>query len=221
MKKIFTIFTSTALIEPINQYVEKYLNDVEIINFLDDSIIKEVIEHKRVTKEVLSRMARYYKIGEEIHADLIWQTCSSMGDTLEMFQSLVSIPILRIDEQMVKNAVKKLDRIGVLATLPTTLDPTVTLVKKVSKELGKNITVIEGLAEGAFEALQAGNSQLHDQLIIQKAIEISSKCDGFVLAQGSMARVEQQIVEKSALPVFTSLESGIQALADYLQKMEK
>ncbi len=85
----------------------------------------------------------------------------------------------------------------------------------------KDITVVEGLAEGAFEALQAGNSQLHDHLIIQKAIEISSECDGFVLAQGSMARVEQQIVDKSTLPVFTSLESGVHALADYIQKMEK
>ena len=164
---------------------------------------------------------RYYKIGEELGADIIWQTCSSMGDTVDAMQSLVSIPIIRIDEQMVRNAVEQLDRVAVLATLPTTLAPTVRLVKKIAKEMNKEITIVEGLAEGAFKVLQGGDPQLHDQMIVQKAAELKDVCDGFVLAQGSMARVEQQIVEASHLPVFTSVESGIQALSNYIQEMER
>jgi aspartate/glutamate racemase len=221
MKKIFTIYTSTALIEPVNRNVAKYLKDVEIINFLDDSILKEVIANNKVTDQVISRMARYYKIGEEIGSDIIWQTCSSMGDTVDSLQSSVSIPILRIDEQMVRTAVEKLDRVAVLATLPTTLGPTVTLVKKISKEMHKDIKIIEGLAEGAFAALQGGDSQLHDEMIVKKALELSDEIDGFILAQGSMARVAQQIIDESKHPVFTSLESGFQALANYIEQMEK
>ncbi|MGD8113713.1 MAG: hypothetical protein ACQEWA_02365, partial [Sphaerochaetaceae bacterium] len=111
MKKIFTIYTSTALIEPVNSNVSTYLKDVEIINFLDDSIIKEVIANNRATDGVLSRMERYYKIAEEIGSDIIWQTCSSMGDTVDMFQPSISIPIIRIDEQMARNAVEQLDKV--------------------------------------------------------------------------------------------------------------
>ncbi|MDC7245001.1 MAG: aspartate/glutamate racemase family protein [Sphaerochaetaceae bacterium] len=220
MKKIFTIYTSTALIEPVNSNVSTYLKDVEIINFLDDSIIKEVIANNRATDGVLSRMERYYKIAEEIGSDIIWQTCSSMGDTVDMFQPSISIPIIRIDEQMARNAVEQLDRIAVLATLPTTLGPTITLVKKIAKEMNKDITIIDGLAEGAFDALQAGNPDKHDEMIVAKAVALKDECDGYVLAQGSMARVSQQIIDKSQKPVFTSLESGFKALAEFIENME-
>jgi len=112
------------------------------------------------------------------------------------------------------------DRIAVLATLPTTLAPTITLVKKIAKEMNKDIKIIDGLAEGAFEALQNKDPQKHDQMIIDKAVELKDVSDGFVLAQGSMARVSQQIIDESNLPVFTSLESGFEALASFIEKME-
>jgi len=75
-----------------------------------------------------------------------------------MARSLVTIPLVKIDDAMAAEAVRTGARVGVLATLPTTLAPTVRLVRAQAEKPGGPLGV-EGLAKGAFEALVAGQAE--------------------------------------------------------------
>jgi hypothetical protein len=81
---------------------------------------------------------------------------------VEAAATLSSVPVLRVDQPMADLAVSKGTRIGVVATLPTTLEPTADLVKRRAQAAGKEIQLTTRLCEGAFDALMGGNPGLHD-----------------------------------------------------------
>jgi len=214
---VMALFTGAALVDPIKRLAEEVLPAVRFINILDDSLIADVITAGKMTPTVLERIHQYCRIGAEMGADLIWETCSSVGISVDYLQPFFDIPILRIDRPMIEKAVSEGSRIGVLATIPTTLKPTMDLIHHVAGEKGKKITVVNGLASGAFQALTDGDPQTHDRLLLESARKISGSCDMIVLAQGSMARMEQPLREVTGIPVLSSIRLGLESLKIYLK----
>jgi Asp/Glu/hydantoin racemase len=133
---------------------------------------------------------------------------------------LLPIPIVKIDDAMTAQAVKQAGRIAVIATLPTTLGPTVRLVQRQAARLGKATAIVEGLAEGAFAAVMAGDAARHDALILETARCIADQVDLIVLAQGSMARMEHTLGQETGLPVLSSPVSGVLAVKQELDKKD-
>jgi glutamate racemase len=137
-----------------------------------------------------------------------------------MMQPFCSIPIIKIDTPMARNAVKIVKEngiVGVLATLPTTLPPTAGLVESEIQKTGKKVSVKRFVAEGAFQKLMAGNREEHNAIVIAKAIEVAKEVDVLVLAQGSMALLEKEIAKATGKPVYSSPESGIEQFLEILK----
>jgi len=149
--------------------------------------------------------------------DAILETCSSVGASVDYLKPFFNIPILRIDRPMIEKAVNEYSRIGVMATLPTTLEPTMDLIKKVANEKGKEVSTVNGLAEGAFQALTKGDTETHDRMIMERALALVESCDTIVLAQGSMARMEQPLRESTGLSVLSSIRLGLESLKSYFK----
>ena len=118
---------------------------------------------------------------------------------------------------MIIKAIESGQRIGVLATLSTTLNPTVNLVYNKAKEMNKKVEVIKGLAEGGYQALVEGKPEQHDKLIMETAKKISTIIDVIVLAQGSMARIESLLEKTTGTKVLSSPKSAVLHLKNLLQ----
>jgi Asp/Glu/hydantoin racemase len=118
---------------------------------------------------------------------------------------------VKIDEAMAEEASSIGRRIGVVATVSTTLDPTVRLVKKKAGETGRTVEVTERIAEGAFEALLSGDGARHDEILKSTISALAEQVDVIVLAQVSMARLVPQL-EGMRVPVLSSLRCGVAAL---------
>jgi Asp/Glu/hydantoin racemase len=119
---------------------------------------------------------------------------------------------------MADKAVQLGDRIGVVATLPTTLNPTTDLVKRRAAVAGKEVEVISKLCEGAFDALMSGDAGKHDAMVAAALKELSSQVDVIVLAQASMARVVDTLdAADRKVPILSSPSIAIEHLAKILQ----
>jgi len=188
------------------------------VNIIDDSIIQDVIRNGKVVPSVARRLILYYQIASDIGADVILNTCSSVGEVVEIARQLIDTPIVRIDEPMASEAVKKYQTIGVLATLPTTLEPTVRLIKSQAAYQRKAVSVVEGLAAGAYQALISGRAEEHDRLILRAAGEVATKAEAIVLAQGSMARMERTLAKRTGKPVLSSPYLAVEAIKSMLEK---
>jgi hypothetical protein len=73
------------------------------------------------------------------------------------------------------------------------------------------------LAEGALDALNAGDTQRHDGLIAAQADLLRQRgCTRIALAQFSMARARAACEAASGLPVLTTVDSAVRALHERL-----
>ena len=205
-----------ALVEPLTKIFREIMPEVKLNHIADDTLIQEVIAAGEVTPAVRRRLLSHYVAAADSGADVVFNTCSSVGDVADYGNLYAPIPVFRIDQPMAAKAVREADRIGVISTLPTTLDPTCRLLENEARKAGRKVTLVEGLADGAFAAGQSGDGETHDRLIAEAARKIASSVDMFVLAQGSMARMEQRLQELTGKPVLSSPVLGVEGLKEFL-----
>jgi len=218
-KTLGLIHTSATLVPVFQELTDKYLADkkLKIFNIADDSLIKNTIERGKLTPDTARRVVGHVASAEEAGADFILVTCSSIGPAVEMAAELVDIPVLRVDQPMADKAVRMGKKIGVVATLSTTLEPTSDLVRRRATLAGKDIELTSKLCEGAFEALMEGNPEVHDEKVATALKELSQQVDVILLAQASMARVVDQLSEEDKkVPIIASPELAVQHLAEIL-----
>jgi Asp/Glu/hydantoin racemase len=216
-KVLGLVHTSATLVPVFQQLCNLYLPGVQIFNIVDDSLIKNVIKCGELTPDTARRVVNYAASAEEAGADFILFTCSSIGAAVETAASLMSVPVLRVDQPMADKAVQVGTRVGVIATLPTTLEPTTDLVKRRASIAGKEVQVISKLCVGAFEALMSGDAARHDAMVAAALKELSTQVDVIVLAQASMARVVDTLdVADKKVPILASPGIAIEHLATIL-----
>ena len=216
-KTLGLVHTSATLVPVFQQLCNDYLPGVQTFNIVDDSLIKNVIKCGELTPDSARRVVNYVGSAEAAGADFILVTCSSIGAAVEAAASLTNVPVLRVDQPMADKAVQIGSRIGVIATLSTTLGPTSDLVKRRAALAGKAIELTSVLCEGAFDALMSGDAVKHDAMVATALKELVTKVDVVLLAQASMARVVDALdAADRKVPILASPGIAIQHLATIL-----
>jgi len=216
-KRLGLVHTSATLVPVFAQLCKEKLLNVDVFNIVDDSLVKGIREAGSLTPTIARRVAGYLESAELAGADYIMVTCSSIGPAVEAGARLRGIPVLRVDQPMADQAVATGRRIGVIATLATTLEPTADLVLRRAKKAGKNIELTSRLAEGAFEALMSGDAAKHDAMVAAALKELSQQVDVILLAQASMARVVDTLApEDKRVTILASPNTAVDYLATVL-----
>ncbi len=189
----------------MNQFFAKELPGITIHNIADDSLVKEIIANSNVIPpNVVRRVCSYVVSAEMSGADLVVITCSSISVIAKVAERMVGIPVMRIDEPMAELAVERADRIKVLATISSTLNPSVQLIEEKSRQQGKEIVLDSSLCEIARQFLDEGNPEGHDRILRKEIEEALQKFDYVVLAQASMGRVLDNLDVERRKSVLTS-----------------
>ena len=217
--KVGIVYTSTTpeLIEDVNREVRGQIGgSAEIYAQEDPSILAEVREKGYVTAPPAARLITMYMNAVREGCDAILNVCSSVGEVADSVQDAakyLGVPIVRIDEEMCREAVRRGNRIGVMATLPTTMNPTCNTVRRMARECGKHVEITECLVEGAFGLDQ---EQVRSRME-ECAGSIADAVDVIVFAQGSMAYCEQYIANRYHKIVLSSPRFGAAALRRALE----
>ena len=216
-KTLALIHTSATLVPVFQQLCKAHLPNVDTFNIVDDSLVRAIGAKGALTADIARRVEAYITSAEAGGADHILVTCSSIGPAVEASAPFCAVPVLRVDQPMADAAVAAGRRIGVIATLPTTLNPTGDLVRRRAALAGKEIELTARLVSGAFEALMAGDAATHDALVSAALRELSSQVDVILLAQASMGRVVDALPEADKrVPIFASPPLAIKHLASVL-----
>lgn len=217
-KTLGLVHTSATLVPVFAALCNKYLPGIKVFNIVDDSLIKNTIACGELTASTSRRVVNYAGSAEEAGADFILFTCSSIGPAVETAATVTGVPVLRVDQPMADIAVQTGKRIGVIATLSTTLEPTSDLVGRRAIAAGKEIKLVSKLCEGAFDALMSGDAATHDKKVGDALKQLSKEVDVIVLAQASMARVVDTLDEADKkVPILASPALAIQHIATLLK----
>ena len=218
VKTLGLIHTSATLVPVFAELCAKYIPHVKTFNIVDDSLIKNTIACGELTADTSRRVVNYAGSAQDAGADYILFTCSSIGPAVEAAAGLSHVPVLRVDQPMADKAVQSGKKIGVVATLSTTLNPTSDLVRRRAIAAGKEIELVPVLCEGAFEALMSGDAATHDQKVGDALKKLANEVDVILLAQASMARVVDTLADADKkVPILASPPIAMEYLATVLK----
>ena len=219
-RKLAIIHTTPVTIEPLKALAADLLPGCEIVNFVDDSILPQLATNGGDTSAVADRLIHYAQFAEQVGADVILNACSSVGGIVAEMRQRVAIPIVRIDEAMAEAAVRRGNRIGVAATLATTLNPTMQLVQSKAEQAGRQIEIVSLLADTAYQKLIAGDKAGHDAELAAALGDLAASVDVVVLAQASMARVVPSLPPEQQQKVLSSPRLGMERVAATMERKD-
>jgi Asp/Glu/hydantoin racemase len=203
MTTIGFIHTVLGLPPTFAALADELVPDAEYFHIVDETLLANTRRTGSLTATTRRRVLGYVESAADAGAGLVVVTCSSIGPAVDASRAFLDVPVLRIDEPMADEAVRLGSRVGVVATLATTLQPTAELVERRAIAAGKDVEVDARVCDGAFDALQAGDRDRHD-------------VDVVVLAQASMARVADTLGDASGVPILSSPRLGMERVAELL-----
>ena len=218
--KIGIVYTGTTpeLIDDVNKQIHNVLgNDIELLTYGDATILSDVTAYGGVYSKPAAKLIGLYSQAIMDGAEAILNTCSSVGeiaDSMKSFADVAGVPIVRIDEDMCREAAVGYDNIAVMATLSTTLNPTVGTIRRMAKACGKKVDITEILVENAFGIEQ----NAFKEKMLDYAEKYAGEADIILLAQGSMSYCEEFLHDKTGKVVVSSPSFGARALKEALVK---
>lgn len=216
-KNLVLVHTSSTLTPVFERLCRDKNLNVNLVHVEDPSLIKDVIAQGELTASTSQRVMDHLSAAEETEADYIMVTCSSLGPAVEKAQQNMRKPILRVDQPLADQAVLLGTKIGVVATLVTTMVPTTDLIEQRAKKAGKEIEIVTELCDGAFKAYADGNFEQHDGMVLQAVRKLAKEVDVVVLAQASMARIVTELGDgEIQVPILSSPALAVDYLASLL-----
>lgn len=189
MQRLGIVHTVSQLAPTFAELAGELLPGVELTVIADELLLKRTVRDGALDDVTRTRLSGHVGALADFGVDAVLVTCSSVGGVVDEIASGADIPVVRVDRAMAERAVMLGARVGVLATLPTTLAPTTELVEATAREAGRAVEAVSRLCDGAFAALERGERARNDAIIAAELDRLAAEVDVVVLAQASMARI--------------------------------
>lgn len=209
-KSLAFLHTVTGLVPTFEELAAKHLPDWTPFNIVDESLLRNTIREGELTTATMQRVSDYIRSAVNGGAEAVFVTCSSIGPAVDAARPFCPVPLVRVDEGMADAALRSGSKIGVLATVSTTLRPTEDLILSRAAAQGFEPQVSARICEGAFARLSAGDREGHDLAIMENIEALARDVDVIVLAQASMARASANArFANFKTPILSSPELGV------------
>ena len=208
MPRIALIHALTHSVDPISQAMARDWPEATRMNLLDDSLSADLAASGRGLDAAMDKRFRDladYAVGTG--ADAILFTCTAFGPCIEaVAHRHATMPVLKPNEAMIADAVGAPGPVGLISTFAPTL-------ASMPPEFPASVTLQCALAEGALDALNRGDVDTHDRLIVDQARRLQAAgCTTIALAQFSMARARRLCEDATGLRVLTTVDSAVAEL---------
>lgn len=216
--RIALIHAVATAILPIQHAFREAWPEAQLSNLLDDDLMPAYTREGGLTPHIVERVCELALYAARTGADGILFTCSVFPQAEDMAKQLVRVPLLKPDEAMIAAALDAGIRIGVVATNPPAAPAATAQLQAGAKARGREIRVVESVADGAFAIGNAGDAATHDRMVVEAALRIADAVDVICLAQVSMALARPAVQAKVNVPVLTSPETAVARLRALLSE---
>jgi len=217
-RKLGIIHAALITTRAVQKFIDEIIPEVEVVHWVDDTIQNTnfACEPGVIPKENYAKFVQGALSQQRYGVDLILLACSTFNRAVENARTMVDTPMLQIDRPMMDLAVQNGSRIGLLATVPTTVPASERLLRLAAQEAGKEITVHTRLCSEAFKVLKAGNPEKHNDMLLAEIDNLSSQVDAIVMAQVSMTALEPRLTT-TKVPVYNSGRTAFNRIRQTLE----
>jgi hypothetical protein len=232
MARIALIHALAHSVTPINTAFKNIWPQASLMNILDDSLSADLASNGQGLDQVMHD--RFMKLGQyavDTGCDGILFTCSAFGSCIEaVAKAFPNIPVLKPNEAMIAQATeisntelsKQVETthtddqsqrfaLGLISSFAPTLE-------SMPREFPSSIKLQTALVTQAMDALNVGDTALHDRLVVEAAIALKQTGARVIaLAQFSMARARSAVEQATDLRTLTTTESAVLFLKEKIQ----
>lgn len=210
-QRIVLIHATPLAVEPINQAFADQWPEAEISNLLDDALSVDRRKVTMLTDRLFQRIDSLVNYAANIDADAVLFTCSAFGEAIDASAAKNTMPVLKPNEAMFEAALAKGRNIVMLATFAPAVAGMEAEFHELVRKGYRDATLTSVLVEGARDALEKGDTERHNQFIVQAARE-HNEADAILLAHFSMAIAWEQAQSAVNCPVLSSPHAAVSKL---------
>lgn len=216
-KKLGVIHAALITTRAIQPYLDEIVPEVEVVHYVDDTIQNTnfACEPGTIPRRNYAKFVQGALSQQDYGVDLILLACSTFNRAVEHARPMVDTPLLQIDRPMMDLAVRDGRRVGLIATVPTTVPASQRLLQLAADEAGRPVEIRTRLLGEAFQVLKAGNTARHNEMLIEAIDSLSLEVDAIVLAQISMSALEPSL-GRTRVPVYNSGRTGVTRVRELL-----
>ena len=219
-RKLGIINAALITTRAVQKFIDEVIPEVEVVHWVDDTIQNTnfACDPGTIPKKNYAKFVQGALSQQEYGVDLILLACSTFNRAAEFARPMIDTPMIQIDRPMMDIAVQQGSRIGLLATVPTTVPASERLLKLAAEEAGKKIEVKTLLCSEAFALIKAGKAEEHNELLLKEIDKLSGEVDAIVLAQISMAALEPRLTN-TKVPVYNSGRTAFNKIREILESL--
>ena len=219
-KTLGIIHAAVFTAQTVQKYIDEIIPEVNVMHLGDDTIQRDnfAAEVGTIPKVNYFKFVTYARFLEEAGVDLILLGCSTFNRAVEYARPMITTPMLQIDRPMMDLAVQDGPRIGLLATLPSTVPSSERLLRLAAEDAGKEVAIKTVLSSKAFKVLRAGNPEKHNEILLDEINKLSKDVDAIVMAQVSMSVLEPHLTN-TRVPVYNSGRTGFTKAREILESL--
>jgi aspartate/glutamate racemase len=215
-RRVGLVHAVIPAIEPLRAAFGQLAPDVKLINILDEGLVTEIDRRGSLTPGLVRRLTTLIALAEDGGAELVLLICTAYSPVADDVQRQADIPVLKIDELMVREALGRATKIGVVATVPAGLQMQRRLVDQLATEMGRDVELDAVLKPDAFQALSAGRRDEHDAIVLAEVERLARSNELVMLAQASMGHLASKVPASVAVPVLSSPTLAVSKVKELL-----
>ena len=209
--RIALIHATRVAIAPIEEAAKKHWPEAEMFSILEEALSADRATDRVPVDQLNDRIVTLARYAEQLDPAGILYTCSAFGDGIETAASTSPLPVLKPNEAMFEEALEHGNNIAMLYTFPASVEGMEKEFYTEATNRNSNASIHSVFAQGAREALSAGDIDTHNKIIAETATTITG-ADAILLAHFSMAPAANSVRASVSMPVLSSPESAIRKM---------
>lgn len=207
-KRIFLVHPTLLAMPPVDKAFKTLWPEATVLNVLDESLYNDIPHDGKLAPEIYTRLSDLFRHCALSRADGIVFSGSTFGPAIEVARKAVKIPVLRIEEAMMDEVAARGGSI-LLACTQKRAQPVVRgTLDAAAARLGKPLRVTDLWVAGARDALNIGDTAIHDRLIAEQCAA-AGEFDQIVFGMMSMAPAKALLPPALASKVLTAGEAAV------------
>jgi len=206
--RIMLLHATPVAMDPVHSAFREHWPEAETINVLEDGLTIDRAKAPNLTCQLTDRFVKLCHYATDLAARGLLITCSAFGPAIERAASELSIPVLKPNEAMFEAAIASGKRIAMVATFEPAVVTMVQEFQEQAAKTGSNATLMTIIVPEAMIALRRGDVDTHNQLIAERASELSTY-DAIMLAHFSTSRAAALLRQATPVPVLTAPQSAV------------
>ena len=212
--RVTMIHAIAESIPPVRLAFDEEFPEAEVINVLDESLLVDFDD--QLTPDLRRRITNIIGYCQDNKADAIGLACSVYAPVGESAKDLVHVPLVSSYGPVMANAVTAGPRIGLIASVASTMQDSKYYLHLAADEAGVEIEPQLCLAEDLITVMRAEGQSGLERRLEEEVLKIASKVDVVLLTQFSFAAALAHLEKVSPIPVLSAPHSSARTLKKLL-----